>query len=196
MNAATRLSHDVDPDTAAVWARRAADLARVPATHDEGERTAFVVVRMGREMYAFGARYVFDIRPVGSIARVPRVPGWVAGVTAIRGRILSVLDLAAYFGLPPAETESEPGNKHLVLVETPAMELCLLVDEVVAVAPLPMAGLTKTGVSLHTLPPEYVHGLLPGSPGSPAPWGDGLLVVLDLPALLADRRIVVNQEVI
>jgi purine-binding chemotaxis protein CheW len=196
MNVTTWLPEGIDPDTVEVWERRAADLAHVPPGENEGERTAFAVVRIGRELYAFDARYAFDIRPAANIARVPRVPDWVTGVTVIRGRILSVLDLAAYFRLPAAEGETARDKQHLVLVETPGMELCLLVDEVVAVAPLAVGSLKKAGASLQALPPEYIHGVAIAPAGSAAPWGDGILVVLDLPALLADRRIVINQEAI
>ncbi|MBN1660517.1 MAG: chemotaxis protein CheW [Anaerolineae bacterium] len=192
----TRPAQDIDPAVMEVWTQRAAELARVPAAEDEGEHVALVVARIGGEMYAFDAHYVSDIRPAGSMAHVPRVPAWVAGVTAIRGRILSVFDLATYFGLPTVKKRAEQGSQHLVAVETPDMELCLLVDEVVAVTPLAMSSLQEAAGNLQGLPPEYVRGIATDSAVSAAPWGEGLLVVLDLPALLADRRIVIDQEAI
>lgn len=193
MTRARRSVHNVDPAIAEVWAQRAAALASVPASEDEVEHTELVVVRCADEAYAFDARYVFDIRPVEMIARVPRVPAWIAGLTSIRGRILSVLDLAAYFHLPGGES-AQREDQHLVLVETPDMELCLLVDQVVAVVPLAMDSLTAPGESLQGLPPEYVRGLALQSDARAASWDGGCLVVLDLPALLADKRIIVNQE--
>ena len=160
---------DVDPAVLEVWVRRAAELARVPPDEDEDERTTLVIARLGSEMYAFDARHVFDIRPAGNITRVPRVPGWVAGITAVRGRILSILDLAAYFELPTAEQEREPGAQHLVLVETADMELCLLVDEVVAIASLAMDNLTEASDNLQGLPAEYVLGVAVRADAAVAP---------------------------
>ena len=62
-----------------------------------------MVIRLGREVYGLETDYVFDIRPLESITHVPRVPDWVAGVVNLRGRIISVLDLQRFLGLPPVE---------------------------------------------------------------------------------------------
>lgn len=86
-----------------IWARRAAQLAKVPVQEEEGEQIELVLVQLGREVYGFEAQHIYDIRPAEQITRVPRVPDWVAGVVNLRGRILSVLDLQRFFGLSRAE---------------------------------------------------------------------------------------------
>ena len=87
--------------------RRAAQLAQVPVEKDTGEQMALVLVRLGREICGLDARYVGRIRPVEHITHVPRVPDWVAGVTNLRGHVLSVIDLRTLFALPAAA-----GNGH------------------------------------------------------------------------------------
>jgi purine-binding chemotaxis protein CheW len=169
--------------------RRAAQLAEVPLQEEEGERIELALIRLGSEIYGLEVRYVFDIRPVEQITRVPRVPDWVAGVVNLRGRILSVLDLQRFFGLPPAERD---GDGFLVVVETPDVEVALLADDVLAVEVLPTSQVQDVADTIRGLPPEYVRGVaeLGGN-------GDGpMMVVLDLPALLADKKLIVREEII
>jgi len=178
-----------------IWARRAAQLARVPVQEEEGERMELVLVRLGREVYGLDAEFVLDIRPAGQITRVPRVPDWVAGVVNLRGRILSVLDLSRFFGLPQ-EVEREAISPYLVVVETPAMELALLVDDVLAVEALPASQVQGASDTLWGIRPEYVRGVAERRDRNIPADEASSLVVLDLPALLADERLIVDEEMV
>ncbi|MBN1875940.1 MAG: chemotaxis protein CheW [Anaerolineae bacterium] len=113
-----------------IWARRAALLAREVVQTEAGEQIDWVLVRLGRGVYALEATYVFDIKPVARITPVPRTPEWIAGVVNIRGRILSVIDLRRFLGVPRLERESVPYEAYsngaldvytgyLVVIETP-----------------------------------------------------------------------------
>jgi purine-binding chemotaxis protein CheW len=154
-----------------VWARRAARLAQVEVEEDKGEKIEMVLIRLGREIYALDAVYVCDIRPAERITRVPRVPEWVSGVVNLRGRILSVLDLQRFLGLPLQKLEDD-GLKdlYLVVVETPAMELAMLVDQVLAVQALPVADIQDSASTVRGIRSEYVRGVINYVPSTGA-WG-------------------------
>ncbi len=185
-----------------IWARRAAQLAQVPTQENKGEQIELVVVQLGRERYGLDARLVFGIKHVERVARVPRVPEWVAGVVNVRGHILSVVDLRRFFGLPAGEpNEGEPdraikANSHLVIVETPEMELVLLTDGVLAVEKVPTSRIQDTTHTVRGLPPGYVRGVVEFKGGGPTTNGKTLVVVLDLPVLLADERLIVREEIV
>lgn len=175
-----------------IWARRAAQIAQAPPQEDKGERLTLVVVRLGREVYGLDAQLVFDIQPVEQLTPVPRVPNWVGGVVNLRGRILSVLDLQRFFGLSPTGNNRDDGEQgSLVVVETPYMELALLVDEVLAVEALPTSQMQDTTDTIRGLPPEYIHGILPLA-GNKA---SSLVLVLNLVTLLADERLIIHEEI-
>jgi purine-binding chemotaxis protein CheW len=182
-----------------LWARRAAKLAQVPAEDVAGELVDLVIIRLGREIYGLSAQCVWDIKPLGGITPVPRVPEWVAGVVNRRGRIYSVIDLQRFFNLPDSGSkEGEQQVPHLVIVETSQMEVALLADDVLSIEAIPMARIEEATGTVRGLPPEYVRGVTrykgPGAAQSTD--GEGaLLVVLDLPALLADGRLVIHEEV-
>ena len=174
-----------------VWARRAERLAEVPVQPDEGEQIQLVLLRLGREVYGIDVQYVFDIRPVEprSVTRVPRVPNWVAGVVNLRGRILSVIDLQRFLGLPPAEsTDPETATHCLAVVETPEMELVLLADEALPMETVPVSRIQDATSTVRGIRPEYMRGIADRSNG-------GTMVILNLPALLADKQLIVHEEI-
>lgn len=176
-----------------IWDQRAARLAQSLAQEDAGEQIELVLVQLGRETFGLDVQCVLEIRPAEQITPVPRVPDWVAGVVNLRGRILSVLDLRRFFGLAQAEVDEEEETtlgQELVIVETPDMELALLVDNVLAIEPLPAERVQDTADTMRGIRPEYVRGVAERQDG------DGLLAVLNLADLLADERLIVHEEIV
>jgi len=208
-----------------IWARRAARLAKVPEQEDEGEHIALVLIRLGQEIYGLEAQYVFDIRPLAQITTVPRAPDWVAGVVNLRGRIISVLDLPRFLGLSRGRTDrKEPGEpasgdaleekqaSYLVVIETPEMELALLTDEVLTVNSVPVSQIQDVSHTMMlNLRPDYVRGIIRHGDGEKnkttlsrngndaSRQGEAdhrlMLVILNLPALLADKRLIIQEEI-
>jgi purine-binding chemotaxis protein CheW len=204
-----------------VLAQRAARLAEVQVEKDSGEQIDLLLVRLGREVYGLEAQYVDRIDPVdvGCITRVPRVPEWVAGVVNLRGRILPVVDLLHLFGLPsapgdvwraesdgsapPIQTMDETSDKKgscLVTVKASEMDtyVALLVDGVLTVETLPASRVQEATGTIRGLRPEYVTGVTERREGAPSS-GNGhgvMVVVLDLPALLTDDRLIIHEEIV
>ena len=195
------------------WARRASQLARAIESADQGEQVELAIVRLGREIYGLDVRYVYDIRPLAHLTRVPRTPAWVAGVVNLRGRIISVLDLQRFLGLPDGNAgEPQAATRHLVLVETPEMELAIVVDEVLSMETLPVQKIQEATSAVRGIRLEYLRGLVvrdqiteetqaaaPNTASAAAQHhsgGSSMLVILDLPVLLADKQLLVHEEVI
>ncbi|MBN1811165.1 MAG: purine-binding chemotaxis protein CheW [Anaerolineae bacterium] len=176
-----------------IWAQRAAQLAKSPAHKEEGGQVELALIQLGREVYGIEVQHILEIRPAVRITRVPRVPEWVTGVVNLRGRILSVLDLRRFFGLAPAETKEEDRVTpflDLVVVETPAMEVALLAEDVLEIEPFPTSQMQSVAETIRGVSSEYVRGVI--ERGAEAP----MVVVLDLPALLADERLIIQEEAI
>jgi purine-binding chemotaxis protein CheW len=190
-----------------IWAERAARLAKVPEEAESGEQITLLLTQLGREIYGLDARYVDRIEPVAYLTRVPRVPEWVAGVTNLRGRVLSVVDLVRFFGLPAsslgeASENGDPENMqqsdpYLVVVESADMELAFLVDRVLAVERIPLTQIQKTADTVRGLRPEYVQGVAERKRSSVVENNhETMVIVLDLPSLLADERLIVHEEIV
>jgi purine-binding chemotaxis protein CheW len=196
---------EISPETLArIFAERAARLAEAPEEEETGEQITLLLVRLGREIYGLDARYVDRIEPVEHLTRVPRVPDWVAGMTNLRGRVLSVVDLSRLFGLPPAGNQREGGDDtgertepYLVVVESADMVLALIVDGVLAVERIPMSRVQDAVDTVRGLRSEYVLGVAERGDNA-FTLGNGnepMVVVLDLTNLLADERLVVHEEI-
>ena len=184
-----------------VWARRAVQLAQKPVEADDrSQQVELVLVRLGCETYGFEVQYIQSIRPAEQITTVPRVPNWVAGVCNVRGNILSVINLSRYFNLPEPEapaagTDQSGPAGYLVMAAIPGMELAILVDDVLAVEPLPASRIQTTTDIIRGIQPEYVRGVAERYNGQKdGEQGDYLLLVLDLPALLTDPQLIINEE--
>lgn len=192
-----------------IWAERAAQMAKVEdASGQQGERATVAIIRLGRELLGIEVQYVFDIRQREAITRVPRVPGWVVGVTNLRGNILSVVDLCKYFGLPGSSAETE--NPGLLLVvqshpagqrsQTPAMEIVFLVDDVLGIENLPLAQTAAESGLIHRLKPEYILAIADRKAAvfkdqNDETLGQRHLAVLNAEALLSDPRLIIHEEI-
>ncbi len=185
------------------WTRRAAQLSQAIQEQEQGEKVEVAVIRLGRERYGLEVEYIFDIRMEENITRVPRVPEWVAGVVNLRGQILSVVDLQRYLDLPASEKAPEPGTRHMLLVQTTKMELALLVDEVLSIQNLPVSRIQDASSVAGGLPVEYVKGVyIENNAGDDKPTSvngseaTSLLMILDLSTLLADKKLIVQEEIV
>ncbi len=168
-----------------VWARRAQQLSQPLELETSGEQLNLIQAILEGEAYGFDTRYIFEIRALERITPVPRVPAWVAGVVNLRGRILSVLNLPRFLGLPTPEKTPEPG--YLIVVETSTMELALLAEEVRTVETLPSGKIQPATDAIHHIRSEYLLGLVTDPDVAP-------LVILNLPALLADPQLILYEE--
>lgn len=192
-SAALEKSEETAPEVMEqVWARRAERLAQAPVKRDEGEQIQLILLRLGREVYGLDVQHVFDIRPVEpqSVTRVPRVPEWVAGVVNLRGRVFSMVDLQRFLGLERTDSADDGGTtRNLVVVETPDMELALLADQVLPMETVSVSQIQEATGVVRGIRAEYLRGIAERSSG-------GSIVILDLPALLADKQLIVHEEIV
>lgn len=128
----------------------------------------------------YGARYaipvetVRGVRPLGNLTRVPGVPRFYRGVVNVRGRVVSVLDLHAFFGIA-AQDPAAP--QELVLVEASGLFLAVLAQRVETILSL---GEDQIAPPLE-LP--YARGLL-----------EEHTTLLDIAALFADTTLIVGSR--
>ena len=99
----------------------------------------------------------------------------------MRSRILPVLDLKKFFGLP----EQGLTDLHrIILVRGNDLELGLLADMATGVRRVPADSLQPSLPTLTGIRADYLKGVT-----------DERLVVLDLDRILADPRIIVHEDV-
>ncbi len=183
-------------ELAQVWARRAYQLAEAPPAPVTGQTVDLLVFWLGRERYGLEVGNVREIFPVQQLTPVPRTPNFVAGVFSARGRIISVIDLPAFFGLAGAAGngtgKSEIDQAKIIVVTntdlssaTAHMEVGILVDEVSDVVTIFKEDIEPPLITHTEAHFEHLWGITAD-----------MLVVLNLNALLNDKRLIVFEELL
>jgi purine-binding chemotaxis protein CheW len=112
------------------------------------------------------------------------LPPFVAGVVNLRGAILSVVDLRAFFGLEPVPA----GERARILVaEAPGMTVGLVVEQVEEIADVPAGEVKPPLAPARGIAEDYVAGIV-------ALRGQ-MVVLIDLERVLRNPRIVVDEAV-
>lgn len=136
---------------------------------------------LGPERYGIETRYIREVYPLRDLTPLPCTPSFVAGVVNVRGSILSLIDLKAFFGLPKKELTDL--NK-VVVIQNRDMEFGLLADEVPGVQRLKTASIQPSLPTLTDIRAEYLKGVT-----------EDRLIILDAEKVLSDKKMLVHEEV-
>jgi purine-binding chemotaxis protein CheW len=172
-------------DLAALWHRRAVELAEAPDRDREaGETLTVVVVRLGEDRYAVPITAVREILRVGRVTPVSTAPAFVHGVINLRGVVVAVLDLRVFFALEPGPAG---GDARILVAEGGGMSAGILVERVEEIIDLPKAQVMPPLPSTKGIAEDYVAGI--------ATPGGRMVVLIDLEKVLGNPRIVVDEVV-
>lgn len=171
-------------DVAHIWRARTQALAQpLPQASEGAAPQALIEVlefRLADERYAIETAFVHAVHPLRNLTEVPCTPPFVLGIVNLRGHIVTVVNLKKFFGLP----EQGLTDLHrIVLVGDGEIEFGLLAD---------------VSVGVHLIAPAALHAAPPGLAGSGAHHVRGItadsLVVLDMAGILADPRMLVDEQ--
>lgn len=127
------------------------------------------------------SQYVKEVHPLKELTPLPCTPSFVVGIVNVRGRIVPVLDLKKFLDLP----EKGLTDLHcIILVRGEDFEVGVLADVIVGVRSIHEDALQPSLPTLTGVRSEFLKGVTAER-----------LVVLDLSRILADPRIIVNDEV-
>jgi purine-binding chemotaxis protein CheW len=159
--------------------QRARELARNERSEDNSGGEEVLAFQLGESSYALPVRFVLEVQPLGRYTALPGTPAIVVGLVNVRGRLLAALDFRPLLDI--AQTPPPPGAA-LLIVSAGGVEVGLLADSVLEV---------RRGDAVLATSPA-------ASAGQSAAWVRGvdshLCLQIDLPALLADPRLVVDVE--
>lgn len=176
-----RLLQDQDTTHAQILQRRADQVAEIPLPQSTPEEhLAAVLFKIGQERYAIRVTAVRAVAEMKHLTPVPCIPSYYQGVTNLDGKIMSVLDLQSFFGIP---INTPPNPRRMLIVATGAdLEIALSVDEVEFVMDIPRESLILSQV----LGQEWLDTVSAVS-------SDGI-ILLDTDQLFRDPRIRIYEE--
>jgi purine-binding chemotaxis protein CheW len=161
---------------------RAEALAREPVVQEKPQNYLEVVeFLLANERYGIESSYIREVYLMKELTPVPSTPAFVLGITSVRGRILSVIDVKKFFDLP----ERGLGDlNRIIIIESNEMELCILADVVMGVRSIPLDEIQPSLPNLTGIRQEYLRGITKDQ-----------VVILDMEKFLSDKKIVVHEEI-
>jgi len=136
----------------------------------------YLVFSLVEREFAIKAAYIQGVERLADVTPVPNVVSWINGVINLRGSIASVVDLRAFLGV-----EKLPYNPltRVLSVQYNDMVICLVVDGVNEMLPIPEAAITHAA-GPQTSTPAWAMPFVSGS----ALLGKRAIMVLDVAHLL------------
>jgi purine-binding chemotaxis protein CheW len=147
---------------------------------DSAGKIFALTATMGSERYALPIDAISAVYQHVAITPLPCVPRYVAGITNVRGRVISVLDLAVILGAEGADVNQTA----LIVTEAEGASIGLRIENLGDVVELSMADLNPVSDHMGLLYPEYFLGIFP----------DGI-ALLDVAAIVNDPRLNVDDPV-
>ena len=139
-----------------------------------------VIFELGSEYFGVDIAKVESIIKMQPITQLPHTPGFVEGVTNLRGKVLPVIDLRKRFDLAAQETDK---NSRIIVVSVDQTEVGMIVDEVSEVVTVPEAAVKSTPAIATSVNASFIRGIakLGATGGSTG----RLVILLDLSQVLS-----------
>ena len=160
---------------------RARALAEEPRAEEPGPRIETVEFLLAGERYAVEMRFVREVAFLRDFTPLPCTPRAVLGVLHLRGEVVSIVDLRAFFEHPRGGISD---LNRIVILSSPDLELGILTDAIAGVRVLSAEALRSPPATFTGLRREYLMGVT----------ADGT-AVLDAGRILSDRSLIVNDFV-
>jgi len=179
---ALRLKIKGPEEMKSILKERAKDLAEEPKQEDVGEgKLELVEFILAYEKYGIESSYVREVYPLKEFTPVPCTPSFLFGITNVRGKLISVMDIKEFFGLP---VKGLTDLNRTIIVRTPQMEVGILADAIVGVRMVPLNEIQTSLPTLTDRRSEYLRGVT-----------QDRLVILDINKILTDPSILINEIV-
>jgi purine-binding chemotaxis protein CheW len=148
--------------------------------HAPEESLRVIEFRLAHEKYAVEAAFVREVYQIKHLTPLPCTPPFVLGIVNIRGRILSIVDLRAFFALP-----HDGGLDHntAIILRADALEFGVLTNGILGARSVPYSTIQDTLPALSGIRTEYLLGVTQDH-----------TIILDAECILSDRRILVGQD--
>lgn len=169
----------------AIFRQRAVDLRQ--SLEDLEVTTSLIplaVIGIGNEYYGLDLELVREFTDIDNLTPIPCCPNHIVGNMNLRGEIITLVDIRNVLNLPISPIRV--GSK-AVVVQVDDIVAGLPVDKVLEVVNLNPAEIKPLPTIKLTGDAQYVQGI--------AFFQENMLIVLDLPKILTQGGLVVNEQI-
>ena len=168
-------------DEQALLKARAVRLACRPAEEDRGQRLDCLEFLLSGERYAMEMSYIVETLPLTDFTPLFCTPAFVLGIINVRGRIVSIIDLRRFFELPAVGLAD---LNRVIVVGNGDMTFGVLADAIVGMTEISPRDLQAPPATCTGIREEFLTGVTADR-----------LAILDMGKVLADKRVIVHEEV-
>ena len=136
-----------------------------------------VVFELAGQAYGLYINTVQEIIPVPRITRVPGTPPYVKGVISLRGRVVLIVDLHTWFGLPVAE---DTIASRVLVADAGDQDVGIVVDVATEILRVPAESIEPPSPVVTGASSAYLAGV--------AKVGERLILLLDFKRLFAEMH--------
>ncbi len=136
-----------------------------------------VTFTLGGEEYAVDILKVQEINRMKEITRVPNAPYYVEGVINLRGKVIPVVSLRKFFGLPEEEDRT---HQKIMIMDVQGVTMGLIVDAVSEVLRISTSIVEPPPAMTYSVSSEFISGI--------AKLEDRLIILLDMDRLIGKEE--------
>jgi purine-binding chemotaxis protein CheW len=181
---------EATPEDKALFHARAQRLRQPLASEDFADSIPLAVIGLDGEYFGIDLQIIREFSALRVVTPVPCCPEYIVGQMNLRGDILTLVDIRAALNMPVAVARNEAttdATDKVVVVQTDALEVGVLVDEVFDVMNLQPSEVHEVPSAVQSLSEEYLKGT--------ACYGARMMSILDLPKILTLGALTVSEEV-
>jgi purine-binding chemotaxis protein CheW len=145
-----------------------------------GDQLPVVEFLLAPERYAVEQQFVDEVMLLKELTPIPGVPDYVAGITNLRGRILSVLNLKILLGIT---SKGITELNRIIILKNNKIEFGILTDSILGTRFLSPGHLAQKPETLQDPSADYVKGIT----------ADGI-ILLDCERMLSSKTITINKK--
>lgn len=136
-----------------------------------------VTFTLGGEEYAVDILKVQEINRMKEITKVPNAPYYVEGVINLRGKVIPVVSLRKFFGLPE---EEDRAKQKIMIMDIQGTTIGLIVDTVSEVLRISSEIVEPPPSMTYSVSSEFISGI--------AKLEDRLIILLDMDKLIGKEE--------
>jgi purine-binding chemotaxis protein CheW len=168
-------------DRKRILRERARLLAREEEKILDRDSISVLEFMLASERYGIESSFVREVLQIRELTPLPGTPPFLLGIINIRGEICSIIDLKKFFNI---SERGLPEFNKVIVIRNEAMKFGIVVDSVVGTRQILCTTLKPPPPTFTGIRAEYVKGV-----------ASGPVIVLDGGRILADRNLVVNEQV-
>lgn len=143
----------------------------------------FISFSLDESIYCINFEYIKEFLKNHSITKVPGNFDYIAGIMALRGDFVSVVDTKRFFGISEKASSINyaDAKNHIIVIETSDFKMGFLVDEIFEIINISEDSMKKKSHNT----PKYVQGEVIME--------DKLYTILDIKNILGDERFFIEE---